>query len=166
MMGRFLAGSLSALLLVAAGLFWWTGHAERGAAAWAARPKLNNASQAMFPDRGLPKGDPNAVGAPPPMPPQADARTRERKRFDRYDRNHDGIITRRELMASRAAAFRRLDKDGNNLLSFEEWAVHTSDRFAGADANHDGKLTPAEFATTAPKRKPKKTAAKCDCEGD
>ncbi len=65
-------------------------------------------------------GDPKAVGKAPPLP-QATARTREERRFDHYDRNRDGIIARNEMMASRANDFRKLDKDGNNLLSFEEW---------------------------------------------
>jgi Ca2+-binding EF-hand superfamily protein len=64
------------------------------------------------------------------------------------------------MMGSRTKAFKALDKDGDNLLSFEEWAVATSDRFAAADADKDGKLTPAEFATTAPKRSAK---PKCRC---
>lgn len=146
-MGRFLAGSIAALLLVAAGLVWWDGRDVED------RQPLR--AQALPPPRGddLPgAGDPDAVGKPPPVP-QATARTREEKRFDRYDRNRDGTILRSEMMASRTAAFRKLDKDRNNLLSFEEWAVATSDRFAGADANRDGKLTRPEFATTAPKRK-------------
>ena len=153
-MGRFLAGSVAALLLVAAGIVWWQGRAG------SERQPLH--AQPLPPPKGddLPgDGDPDAVGAPPPVP-QTEARTREEKRFDRYDRNRDGIITRTEMMASRANAFRKLDKDGNNLLSFEEWAVKTSDKFAGADANHDGKLTRAEFATTA---KPPKPKAACGC---
>src|SRR3546814_5643706 len=44
-------------------------------------------------------------------------------------------------LSSRTKVFRKLDMDGNNLLSFEEWAVKTSDRFAGADADANGKLT-------------------------
>ncbi|WP_300399232.1 EF-hand domain-containing protein, partial [uncultured Sphingobium sp.] len=108
----------------------------------------------------LPKGDPNTRGKPPPMPAEASPQTREQKRFARYDRDRDGVITRLEMMGSRTKAFKALDKDGDNLLSFEEWAVATSDRFASADANKDGKLTPAEFATTAPKRTPK---PKCTC---
>lgn len=153
-MGRFLAGSIAALLLVAAGLVWWQGRGDGD------RQPLR--AQALPPPRGddLPgAGDPDAVGKAPPVP-QATARTREEKRFDRYDRNRDNIITRNEMMASRANDFRKLDKDGNNLLSFEEWAVKTSDRFAGADANKDGKLSRAEFATTAQKRK---AAPSCAC---
>ena len=63
-------------------------------------------------------------------------------------------------MGSRAAAFKQLDTNKDNLLSFEEWAVATADRFGGADADKDGKLTPAEFATTAPKRAAK---PRCKC---
>jgi len=159
-MGRFLAGSIAALLLVAAGLFWWQGEAEQEA-----RPFVANGGVKAQPPSLPDEGDPSARGAPPPGPPQADARTREQRRFDRYDRNRDGGITRVEMLSTRAAAFRQLDKDGNNLLSFEEWAVRTSDRFSGADANKDGKLIAAEFATTAPKPAIRRQQ-ECSCDGD
>lgn len=164
-MGRFLAGSIATLLLVSAGLFWWQGWADSTARPLVARGGAR--AQAAGPDIP-PEGDPDARGVPPPDVPAADPRTRERKRFDRYDRNRDGIVTRIEMMSTRSAAFRRLDKDGNNLLSFEEWAAATSDRFAGADADHDGRLTPEEFATTARPSSPapaQRQACACD-EGD
>jgi len=63
-------------------------------------------------------------------------------------------------MSSRTKAFKKLDKDGNNLLTFEEWAATTSKRFAGADRNRNGQLTRAEFRTTRPKRKAK---PRCKC---
>lgn len=154
-MNRFVAGAAACLLLVTAGLFWWQIRAEK--AGPAATPQPPVAAQA---DEELPEGDGNAMGAAPPMPPEASEKDREAKRFDRYDRNRDGIITRTEMMASRTKAFKKLDTDGNNLLSFEEWAVATSDRFAGADGNGDGKLTRAEFAATAPKPAAK---PKCKC---
>lgn len=153
-MGRFIAGSVSALLLAAAGLFWWQGRASDEPQTVAAMP---DAPAGAVPD--FPVGDPNAQGTPPPVP-AATARTREERRFDRYDRDRDNIITRGELLGSRVKAFQKLDTDGNNLLSFEEWSVRTSDRFAGADADKDGRLTRAEFATTAPKRAPQPG---CDC---
>lgn len=158
-MGRFLAGSVSALLLVAAGLFWWQAEAEQGS-----QPRVAQGGAKAQALSLPPEGDPAARGDALPKVPEATARTREQKRFDRYDRNRDGIITREEMMASRVAAFRKLDKDGNNLLSFEEWAVGTSDRFAGADKDGDGRLTPAEFATTAPKSRPAGKSAKCACD--
>jgi|GEM_PF-6380415 hypothetical protein len=54
-----------------------------------------------------------------------------------------------------------LDADGNNLLTFEEWAMTTVDRFAKADADGNARLTPREFAATAPKPEAKKPACKC-----
>lgn len=95
-----------------------------------------------------------------PAPPEATELTREQRRFFRYDQNRDRIISRNEMLSSRTSAFRELDKDGNNLLSFEEWAVATADRFDMADSNRNRELTPAEFATTAPKKKAKPT---CRC---
>ncbi|MCE7797798.1 hypothetical protein LWE61_14700 [Sphingobium sufflavum] len=154
-MGRFVAGSISALALAAAGLFWWTGQASREPVAVTARAE----PPAMLGEE-LPEGDDNAMGAAPPAPPAATARTREEKRFDRYDRDRDGIIGRNEMLGSRVKEFRKLDVDGNNLLSFEEWAVRTVEKFDGADANKDARLTRAEFATTAP---PPKPPAKCKC---
>ncbi len=152
-MGRFIAGSVSALLLAAAGLFWWQGRASDEPQTVAAQP---DTPAEVIP--AFPVGDAEAVGTPPV--PAATARSREERRFDRYDRDRDNIITRGELLGSRVKAFRKLDADGNNLLSFEEWSVRTSDRFAGADGNGDGRLTRAEFATTAPKRSAQPA---CDC---
>lgn len=154
-MGRTLAAGMAVLLAVAGGLFWWQGQASnQPIPALAAPPSPPPAIEA------LPEGDPDAVGKAPPMPSQASPQSREQKRFARYDRNRDGIITRIEMLGSRTKAFKALDKDGDNLLSFEEWAVATSDRFGAADSDRDGKLTPAEFATTAPKRSAK---PKCKC---
>ena len=69
-------------------------------------------------------------------------------------------VARNEALAPRVAAFRKLDTDHNNLLSFEEWAVATSNKFKSADANGDGQLTRPEFATTKPKLA-KKPACRC-----
>ncbi len=153
-MSRFVAGAVASLLLVTGGLFWWQGHAESQRPLSAPQPFVPGPLEA------LPKGDESAMGAAPPMPPEARAEDREAKRFGKYDRDRDGAITRIEMMSSRTKEFKKLDTDGNNLLSFEEWAVKTSDRFAGADANRDGKLTRTEFAMTAPKDSPK---PKCRC---
>lgn len=154
-MARFVAGAVLALMLVAGGLFWWQGRAGQELAA---RPSPEAASAPV--DMTLPEGDEDAIGAPPPMPPEARPEDREAKRFNRYDGNRDGAITRIEMMGTRTDEFRKLDTDRNNLLSFEEWAVKTSDRFAGADGNRDGKLNRAEFATTAQKAPAK---PKCRC---
>ena len=65
------------------------------------------------------------------------------------------------MLATRSAAFRKLDKDGNNLLDFEEWAVATAQRFDTADVNHDRELDLVEFARTAPKPAKRKPACGC-----
>lgn len=153
-MNRILIGALAALMLVASGVFWWQGRAatERGA------PPPEAGFAAALPADELPSAD--GKGLTGAAPPEADEVTREQRRFDRLDRNRDAAITRNEMLAPRAAAFRALDTDHNNLLSFEEWAVKTSTRFRGADANGDQRLTREEFATTKPKRPPE---PKCRC---
>lgn len=146
---------MAALFLAAGGLFWWQGQASNGPVS---QPLIAPPPPPAL--EGLREGDADAVGEAPPMPGEATPQSREQKRFGRYDRNRDGVITRIEMMGSRVKAFKALDRNNDNLLSFEEWAVTTSDRFAKADGNGDGKLTPAEFATTAPHRA---AASKCRC---
>ncbi len=141
-----------ALALVGLGAFWWQGRAqvERGAP-----PPEQGVAEAELPE--VPPSDPGEMVGP--APPEASELTKEQKRFFRYDRNRDWRITRTEMLSSRSAAFRKLDKDGNNLLDFEEWAVATVDKFEGADADNDNQLTPREFATTAPKPRTKRSCA-------
>lgn len=143
-MNRIVLGAVGALLLAGAGIFWWQGRAEteQGAA-------LPPAAPAVAADDVLPAAD--GAGLRGAAPPEVDEVTREQRRFDRLDRNRDGRIGRVEMLGPRVAAFRKLDADHNNLLSFEEWAVKTSDRFRSADRNGDQSLTREEFATTKPK---------------
>jgi hypothetical protein len=143
-MNRIVLGAVGALLLVGAGIFWWQGRAEteQGAALPAALP-------AAAADDALPTADGSGLNGA--APPEVDEVTREQRRFDRLDKNRDARITRAEMLGPRVAAFRKLDVDQNNLLSFEEWAVKTSDRFRGADRNGDAALTREEFVTTKPK---------------
>lgn len=139
-MWRFLAGAAAALALAAAGLFWFgmRGSGDRVAAA-------------------LPLSAQSApAGAGDPLPdtvPAASAKTREERRFGRYDKDRDGRITREEYLANRRKAFARLDLDHDGKLGFDEWAAKSNARFTTADADRDGAMTPAEFATTAVKRK-------------
>jgi hypothetical protein len=92
-----------------------------------------------------------AFGPAPPTPPEAPKASREEVRFNRSDRNRDELVSRLEMMGSRTKAFKALDSDGNNLLTFEEWAAATGQRFAGAVRNKDLLLTRKEFAQTRPK---------------
>ncbi len=137
-MGRFLAGVASALLLVAAGLFWWRSSS-------AADPLVYPAARA-----GL--ASPLAA-APLDEPPSASEKTREEKRFARYDRNRNGAVDREEYLLARRKAFAKLDTNGDGKLSFEEYAVKTLDKFGKADADRSGALTAAEFAATRVVRK-------------
>ncbi|QTD56185.1 EF-hand domain-containing protein [Parasphingorhabdus cellanae] len=156
-MKRYVAGAASMMLLMTAGLFLWMGANGQDVVIPEAPPPPD-----VIEPLALPKADETAptLGPPPPSPPKAYKASREERRFNRYDRNRDEVITRLELMSSRTKAFKALDKDGNNLLTFEEWAATTSDRFSGADEDANGELTRAEFRTTRPKRT---SARRCKC---
>ena len=158
-MNRFVAGGLAGFAMIALALFLWI-RADGQEVPLPDAPPPPEPVEASE-EEGLPSADDmaGAVGPAPPEPPEAYRASREERRFNRYDRDRDEIITRLELMSSRTKAFRKLDVDGNNLLTFEEWAVATSDRFAGADGNRDGRLTRNEFRTTRPKRR----ASRCRC---
>lgn len=107
--------------------------------------------------------DPPAYAASDPAAldvPVADARTKEERRFNRYDRDQNGAVGRSEFLVSRQKAFARLDRNGDGALSFDEYAVKASEKFKAADKNRSGGLDRQEFATTRPVRKPK---PKPDC---
>lgn len=155
-MNRIFLGAAGALLLVATGAFWWQGRVESelGAAPPDPGEEIDRAAPGPLPSA-------NVSGLRGPAPPEATEMTREQRRFARYDRDSDGRVTRNEMMSTRTAAFRKLDTDGNNLLTFEEWAVATGNRFSAADANGDGWLSPLEFLATKPKEQPKPPRCKC-----
>ncbi|MCW6536394.1 EF-hand domain-containing protein [Sphingomonas lycopersici] len=136
-MWRYALGGVAAPLMIAAGWLLFNGKAAR-------EPLLPPA-----PDR------PQIADADGPGVPEASERTREQKRFDRYDKDRDGRVMREEYLASRRKAFAKLDGDGDGRLSFDEWAAKTMTRFATADGDRSGALDRTEFATTAPKRRPK-----------
>lgn len=154
-MNRLLLGGLGALLLVALGLFWWQGRAEVVSSA----PPPEPPSFAANPD-ALPSADLSGMAGP--APPEASELTREQQRFFRYDRNRDLKITRNEMLSTRTDGFRALDVDGNNLLTFEEWAVTTVERFDEMDKDRNRELNAAEFATSAPPPRPAPTT-RCRC---
>ena len=139
-MGRFLAGVASALLLAGAGIFIWTSSAEQPGPI----PPPPPGAGAAGPVALAPLGD----------PPRATEKSREERRFARYDKDKDGGVAREEYLATRRKAFAKMDGNGDGKLSFDEWAVRTSGKFAKADRDRSGVLTPAEFTTTRVIRKP------------
>lgn len=136
---RYLAGVVSALLLVGAGLFFFRSSATSEPTSLPA-PRQALTAQADEPDESVEL-------------PVASAKTREQRRFSRNDKDKDGLIAREEYLAPRRKAFARLDVNGDGRLSFDEWAIKTTTKFAGADRDRSGTLTSVEFATTAVKRK-------------
>lgn len=142
---RFLAGALAALLLAGAGLFWWQ---SRSGEARVGVPAAPFAAVAQEP------------AAPLAEPPQASEKTREERRFGRYDKDKDGAVAREEYLAARRKAFAKLDTNGDGRLGFEEYAVKTTAKFAGADKDKSGALTPEEFVATRVVRKAK---PRCNC---
>ena len=153
-MQRFILGGVTALVMLSIGLFWWQGRAEVEQGA-----PLPQAVVAAPDPQEIPSTGPDDFEGP--ELPEATEQTREQRRFGRYDRDRDGRIARNEMLSTRVDAFRKLDKDGNNLLTFEEWAVATVTRFEDADTNRDQWLSPAEFRRTAPPSA--KTKPKCSC---
>jgi hypothetical protein len=115
---------------------------------------------------------PTLPGAPPPRTasvfgggepleaPEASAKTREEKRFARYDKDKDGKVETMEYLAARRRNFDKLDVDHNGALSFAEYAVKGIEKFNAA-GGRKGFLTPAEFVATAPP--PAKRKLGCSC---
>lgn len=150
-MWRYVTAAVAAGLLTAAG--WMFLHGEtRSDAAIAPRGTLSMVAQ-----QEAHVGDPLRTALP-----EAPERSREQKRFDRYDKDRDAKITRDEYMASRRKAFAKLDVDGDGRLSFDEWSAKTSKRFSDADTDRSGVLDAAEFATTKPKPK-RRARPTCAC---
>lgn len=144
-MWRYLVGAVAALMMAGAGFFLWQAQA----------------------DRTSPIPPPPAAGASAPLgivdlapPPEASEKTREQKRFARYDKDKNGSVGRDEYLLSRQKAFAKLDTNGDGRLSFDEYAAKTVTKFAAADKDRNGGLNAAEFATTRVVRKAK-PKAKC-----
>jgi hypothetical protein len=139
-MWRYLAGGTAVIALIVAGFMLFSGKARPG-------PLLH--AQPVSQVAGM-------MASSDPLPdsaPAATDRTREQKRFDRYDKDRDAKITREEYLVQRYKAYVRLDVDGDGKLSFDEWAVKATTKFADADRDKSGTMTAPEFAKTAVKRK-------------
>ena len=140
-MWRYLLGGAAALLMATAGILWFNARARPGAAPLLATAPVATTTTAATTDDALPA-----------TVPEATDQTREQKRFARYDKDRDGIVSREEYLASRRKAFAKLDTNHDGQLSFDEWSAKTIAKFTAADRDKSGGMTPAEFALTAPKR--------------
>jgi EF hand len=133
-MWRFLAGVGSALLLVTAVVIMWRSPAD--------------AIQALPTAPSLADVEAPLSIADIAAPTEAGEKTREQKRFSRYDQDENGAVSQPEYLASRRKAYAKLDLNNNGTLSFDEYAVKAVVKFAKADRDHSGILTPAEFLLT------------------
>lgn len=145
-MWRYWVGALAGLLMAGAALFLF---------------RASAVADMVVPPPPLPA---QTVAEAPDLPdtvPEATPKSREERRFNRYDKDRDERITRDEYLASRRKAFAKLDRNGDGRLDFEEWAIRTTTKFAGADKDSSKTLTRAEFATTAVKRRAPRRRADC-----
>lgn len=144
-MWRYIVGGLATLALVAAGILLFNRNAQSIAALPSAPVLAGQGSDAAMPDQA----------------PAASDQTRENKRFERYDKDRNGTVAREEYLAPRRKAFAKLDANHDGTLSFDEWALKTEAKFTDADKDKSGGMNAAEFATTAPKRKPPHVRREC-----
>ena len=145
-MTRWIAGIVSGLLLITGAFLALSGRAQEPAIPTAPTPRLASGPTTL---------------SPIPNAPQADAKSKEQKRFARADKNEDGRISLGELVEPRRKAYAKLDLNHDGKLSFEEWAARTINKFAEADADKNKSLTPIEYATTGPKPRSQKPACAC-----
>jgi hypothetical protein len=144
-MARWVAGIAAVLLIITGGVLAMKGRAVEPPLPAAPQPRLAAAVPL----------------SPIPNAPEADPQSQEERRFARADKDDNGRITLAELVEPRRKAFAKLDLNSDGKLSFEEWAAKTIGKFEGADSDGNKALTPAEYATTAPKSRPKKPACAC-----
>ena len=129
-MARFLAGAAACFLLLTGAFLFWQSKA-------AENPSLPKAQAARLSGASL------FNVSQPLVAPEASPKSREEKRFSRADKNKDGKIETEEVLGSRRKAFAK-----------------TIGKFQGADADRNGWLTAAEYATTAP---PPPKKQRCGC---
>jgi len=142
---RIVTIAVSVLLFLTGGAFIWRAQADRGSVV---PPPPNVPNDA-------PMGISDLAG-----PPAASEKTREERRFSRYDKDRNGAVAREEYLVARRKNFEKLDIDRDGKLGFEEYAVKAVAKFAAADKDRNGALNTAEFALT---RVVRKSAPKCAC---
>jgi hypothetical protein len=143
---RFLAGAAACFLLMTGAFLIWQSRAEHGQGLPDA-PPARSAGSSLF-------------GSDAPLrAPEADEKTREERRFSRYDKNKNGKVEADEYLSARRRNFDKLDIDRNGALSFQEYAAKGIEKFNAA-GGRKGWLSAAEFVATAPP--PAKRRA-CSC---
>src|SRR4051794_38521146 len=101
---RFLAGAAACFLLMSGAFLIWQSHAAQA-------PGLPDAPAARA-------SNPSIFGVDQPLKaPEASPKSREEKRFSRYDHDKDGKVEAAEYLASRRKNFDKLDGDHNGALS-------------------------------------------------
>lgn len=140
---RFLAGAAASFLLLTGAFLIWQSRAEHASGL----PSAPTARASLFGGQDL-------------EAPEASAKTREEKRFGRYDKNKDAKVEADEYLAARRRNFDKLDLDHNGGLSFQEYAAKGIEKFNAA-GGRKGWLSAAEFVATAPP--PPKHKAACSC---
>lgn len=136
-MWRYVAGAIAALLVTTAGMLMWS--------------SVAGTKSLVGPAPSARNGPLGPVDVTAPL--EASEKTREQRRFLRYDADQNGAVSREEYLLSRRKAYARLDLDGDGKLSFDEYAAKAVKKFAGADRDRSGTLAPGEFLATRVARK-------------
>ena len=79
------------------------------------------------------------------------------------DLDKSGRITQAEYLHARRRNYDKLDRNGDGVLQFSEYAASGIAKFASADTDRDGHLDGGEYAATAPKPKIRQTASADAC---
>lgn len=142
-MWRYVTGAIAALLITTAGMLLWT--------------SLAGTKSVIGPP---PEADARLGPTDVTAPLEASEKTREQRRFLRYDADENGAVSRDEFLVARKKSYARLDLDGDGKLSFDEYAAKATKKFASSDRDRTGSLTPSEFLST---RVARKLLAKGNC---
>lgn len=149
-MWRFLAGGASALVLLTAGFFL-----VRIMASTEAMVPPPTTEEVAKSEKGAEMATPMTFADRIAPAPKASEKTKEEKRFNRFDKDKNGGVSREEYLQSRRKAYAKLDLNGDGKLSFDEYASKTVVKFAKADSDSTGVLNRTEFSTTRVVRKSK-----------